>query len=239
MADLNKCLFDESIPQGTDYTSSKKVKSYDEKMTRFRDYAKEAEQIAEALSLKAHENVLEIGCETGGLTVPLTRSCAWITALDVSKPMLDYARKKARTSNVHNVTFAKGGFLSHGQENGSFDAVLTNAALHHLPDFWKMAALLKINRLLREDGRFFLGDVIFNYPPEQYKERSFSWIGQMTEAFGSSGAKEAETHLKEEYSTFGWIIEGMLERTGFEWERVGGDDYYGRYKCRKVKDFPE
>ncbi len=234
--ELDQYLYNESLPKGTDYTDPCKVMEYDAKMLSFRDYARESGLIKQVLDLKAHQTVVEIGCGTGGLTIHLARCCNRLYGLDVSKTMLDYARKKAEDANVKNITFQQGGFLTHGREDASVDAVVTNAALHHLPDFWKMAALLKINRMMKAEGRLFLGDVIFSYPPEQYKERSLDWIVQMGEKTGNGD--EARTHLKEEYSTFSWIMESILEHAGFDWKRVGGDEYYALYLCKKARSFP-
>jgi hypothetical protein len=45
-----------------------------------------------------------------------------------------------------------------------------------------------------------------------------------------------ETHVREEYSTFGWIIEGMLTRAGFEIEQANYlTPEYAQYVCRKRK----
>jgi hypothetical protein len=42
-------------------------------------------------------------------------------------------------------------------------------------------------------------------------------------------------HIREEHSTFGWIIEGMLRQAGFAIEEA---DYfapeYAQYFCRKI-----
>ena len=42
-------------------------------------------------------------------------------------------------------------------------------------------------------------------------------------------------HVREEHSTFGWIIEGMLARAGFRIRRTDcGGPAYGDYTCVKI-----
>jgi hypothetical protein len=55
------------------------------------------------------------------------------------------------------------------------DLVTTKYALHHLPDFRKAAALVRINRMLRPVGRLFLRDVVFSFEARGLSmETSFS-----------------------------------------------------------------
>ncbi len=50
--------------------------------------------------------------------------------------------------------------------------------------------------------------------------------------------EECKTHIKEEYSTFDWILRGMIERAGFSIERVEQDDNLAdEYLCKKIKSF--
>lgn len=46
-------------------------------------------------------------------------------------------------------------------------------------------------------------------------------------------ADDFETHVWEEYSTFTWIIEGMLARVGFEFESNYLSPTMAEYICRK------
>ena len=47
-------------------------------------------------------------------------------------------------------------------------------------------------------------------------------------------ADELATHVREEFSTYSWILEAMLQRTGFEVvERGFRRSAYGAYTCRR------
>jgi SAM-dependent methyltransferase len=57
----------------------------------------------------------------------------------------------------------RAGFLSYEHEGDPPDAVFTRNALHHLPDFWKAAALERIARLLRPRGVLLLRDIVYSF----------------------------------------------------------------------------
>ncbi|OKH28933.1 class I SAM-dependent methyltransferase [Chroogloeocystis siderophila] len=56
--------------------------------------------------------------------------------------MLSYAQNKAQKTGVTKIEFHQAGFLSY-QHQDQLDFVITKNALHILPNFWKMAALLQ------------------------------------------------------------------------------------------------
>ena len=70
-----------------------------------------------------------------------------MVAIDIDAPVLGLAR--APFPDVP-VTWCHGNVLIHPLEQESFDAVLSNAALHHLPD--ARAALRRLSQLVRPGG---------------------------------------------------------------------------------------
>ncbi len=68
-----------------------------------------------------------------------------------SEAMIAQARKKLN-NHSHNLKFVKAGFLSYKHEAEPVDVIMTRAAFHHLPDFWKQIALLRMNNMLKMDG---------------------------------------------------------------------------------------
>lgn len=86
-------------------------------------------------------------------------------------------------------------------------------AFHHLPDFWKGLVLQRMNGMLRSGGLLYIHDVIF---AQADAETNISrWIEQLREVGGEPFGEEIATHVREEFSTFAWIMDGLLERTGF------------------------
>ena len=57
---------------------------------------------------------------------------------------------------------------------------------------------------------------------------------------GTKFKDEVETHIREEYSTFSWILEGLIERAGFKIEKSRtADGFITEYHCVKVEDINE
>lgn len=87
--------------------------------------------------------------------------------------------------------------------------------LHHLPDFWKQSARLRLSKAIHPSGRLYLQDVAFSFDAEVYDFASEAWVHRMPGESGFSRS-EFETHLREEFSTYSWVLEGFLEQVGFE-----------------------
>lgn len=114
--------------------------------------------------------------------------------------MLSYAQDKAERVGVNTVQFHRAGFLTYEHQGNLADFVVTKNALHILPDFWKMAAFLRIAGLLKPKGVLYLRDVIFSFPPREYKTVINEWIQQVAKSEGQGWtAKDFETHVREEY----------------------------------------
>lgn len=225
-------MYDEFVHTGTDFSDVKKVEAYDGKMSKFRDFKGESELILGALDIKPGDTLLEIGTGTGHLARAAAGRCKRVYAVDVSKPMLEYAGSKAEREGIRNVEWVHAGFLTFDFPGIEFDCVVSNAALHHLPDLWKAVALGRVHRSLKPGGRFFLGDVIFSWGIGEMESRVNAWIdGYKT--IDEELRCEAMGHLKEEYSTFSWIIEGMLGRTGFRYRLLAESNNFMAYLCTR------
>ena len=93
--------------------------------------------------------------------------------MDLSAGMLRYAKKKAASRGVANVDFLQGGFLTYRHLGAPLDAIVTQLALHHLPDFWKQVALIRMAGMLKDGGKLCLRDVVFSFDVREY-ESNFS-----------------------------------------------------------------
>jgi SAM-dependent methyltransferase len=109
------------------------------------------EWIVSHYDLRPGEHVLELGCGTGsmwqGVTPP--EDCH-VTLTDLSTGMLETARKN--TEHLH-ADYAVCDAMAIPYDNNSFDVVIANMMLYHVPDI--DLALREIRRVLKPDGRFF------------------------------------------------------------------------------------
>jgi len=214
--------YDEMKSCGVDFSSFFVARLYDKYHQTFRDYRRESEQIVAALGLDSSATVLDMGCGTGAFVIHAAPHYRKIYAVDISRAMLSRARRKARKTGLTNIEFHRGGFLTYEHTDDPVDAIVSVVALHHLPDFWKLVALHRLASMLRPDGRLYLFDVVFSFDIKQYEPSVERFVEKMNVRTMPDGRRAAQTHVREEYGTCGWIMEGLLERAGF---RIDDADY--------------
>lgn len=102
-----------------------------------------------------------------------------------------------------------------------------------LPDFWKAAALTRMHAMLRPGGRLFLRDIVFSFAARDYTAGAEGWIARMARAEGTGFTRaDFATHVRDEHSPFAWILEGMIERSGFRILAAEKEDpAYADYLC--------
>ena len=88
--------------------------------------------ICSKLPVTREDVILDVGCGTGVVTLPLSKRCKAIHALDAGEKVIEQARLRAQQENVTNVTYHVGGALSLPFENNFFDHVLMYAVIHYL-----------------------------------------------------------------------------------------------------------
>jgi len=226
--------YDETKPCGVNYNNFLLARVYDTYHQMFRDFRQEAERILSVLGLGPRATAIDMGCGTGAFAVHAAGCCRRIYAVDVSRAMLNRARRKARRARLTNIEFHRGGFLTYEHEAEPVDAIVSVAALHHLPDFWKLVALHRLAAMLKPNGLFYLFDVVLSFDVAEHEAAIARFIKTMSVHIGPNGQAESETHFREEYSTCGWIMEGLLQRAGFDVQTADyRDPFLAVYLCAK------
>ena len=226
--------YNETKPCGVNYNDVWRAWVYDRCQQSFRDYKAESDQIIALLGLGTDATVIDMGCGTGAFTIHAAKYFKKVFAIDISKAMLKRARKKARKARLGNIEFCNSGFLTYEHSAEPVDAVVSVTALHHLPDFWKMIGLQRLARMVKMGGKVYIKDVVFSFDPARYKSRIKAFIQLMTNRTEPGMKWDLETHFRQEYSTFGWIMEGLLERAGFRIDKADyKDDFFATYLCTK------
>jgi ubiquinone/menaquinone biosynthesis C-methylase UbiE len=233
---MKEWMYDEFTHVGVDYSQQDQADLYDDQMERFRDYDAEAKAFVETMGTPHPEalTVVDLGCGTGAFSIHAAQYLKKVYAVDVSEAMLAIAQSKATAKGIHNIEFCHAGFLQF-QVSTPVDVVFSKWAFHHLPDYWKQAALFNINRMLKMDGVFMLTDLVFRYDPD-YEQTIDAMIHDLSKNFDEAFIQETRVHIRDEYSTFDWILRGLIERAGFSLEHVNAEDMLAsEYICRKYR----
>lgn len=185
-------------------------------------------------SLARRWNTPALGAGTGTLALAAAPACRRVVAVDVSPAMVAATKLKVADLAVSNVECAQAGFLSDEHRGSPADFVYSRNALHHLPDFWKAVALGRIALMLRPNRILRLRDIVFAFDPGGANSFIADWLESGSEEADEGWTRaELEEHLRDEHSTFSWLLEPILERTGFV---VRDADYgsrriYAQYVC--------
>lgn len=228
--------FDESKMAGIDFADVTQVEAYDRNQTSSTPEKEQA--LVTRLGISREHSVIDVGAGTGNFAIQAALNGASVHAVDISSAMLAYAHSKAQKLGATNIEFHQAGFLSYKHQDKLADFIVTKNALHILPDFWKMTAFLNIAAMLKVKGIFYLRDGIFSFPPAEYRAAIDEWISQVAKPEGEGWtAQDFEMHVREEHSTYAWIIEGMLTRAGFA---IAQANYispnYAEYLCIKTTE---
>ena len=209
-------LYHEQSQTGTDFADEATAREWDLRAQHQRAFGHEAETIANELSLAPDSLVWEIGTGGGELALNLAGCCKQVYASDTSPVMLRIAKQKAGERAIGNVMFEEGGFLSGFTPPWPVDGIITQLALHHLPDFWKLEALKRISGFLKRNGKLYLRDIFFPPNIPDYNAYIAGMLAAIRSTSGAELADQTATHIRDEFSTFTWVVEEMLKQAGFE-----------------------
>lgn len=195
-------------------------------------------ELLRRLGLSETSEVVDLGAGTGQFTLAAASVSARVVAVDVSPVMLNILKNKVREARQGNIDIVQSGFLTYEHQGNPVDFLYSRFALHHLPDFWKSIALQRLRRITRPGGILRLWDVVYNFSPEDAERNLEAWCATLTDEEDEGGWTRAdiEEHIRDEHSTFTWLLEPMLERSGFRIEEAeySPDRIFARYVARAV-----
>jgi putative AdoMet-dependent methyltransferase len=88
--------------------------------------------------------------------------------------------------------------------------------------------------MLKYSGKYCLRDVVYLFETSEYKEYFAKFIEQASIRAGDEFARLMSDHVKNEYSTLDWIMQGMIERAGLDVIRAEHKHgFFGLYLCTK------
>lgn len=198
--------------------------------------AGEEVDLLRSLGLCSTSVVVDLGTGTGQFALAASSVGARVVAVDVSPVMLAELRQKVERAGTTNVEVVQAGFLDYAHGGAPADIIYSRYALHHIPDFWKGVALARAHSTLRPGGLLRLWDVVYNFGPEDAEARLEAWCATGGPE-GEEGWSRAdyEEHVRDEHSTYTWILEAMAERVGFAVEQAdySSDGIFAKYVFRR------
>ena len=134
-----------------DFYSNYSDKILDKKLNSpypLRSYVHKANWLTILKHIKPGDKVLEVGCGEGVLAVLMSKKGAYVTAVDISEPNIKNAKEYSLKEGVDNIDFSISDAESLPFEDSSFDVVVADNVLEHVPNFEK--GVLEIKRVTKE-----------------------------------------------------------------------------------------
>jgi len=226
-------LLDELALAGLEHVDPAAVAVYDRKAGF--DPAPDIALLRE-LGLDEGSALVDFGAGNGTFALAVAAVAARVVAVDVSPAMVAAMRAKVAAEGVRNVECVRAGFLTYQHVGRPADIIYSRNALHHLPDFWKAIALSRVASMLRPAGVLRLRDLVYSFEPAEAETFIGAWI-ESGAASSSAGwtPDELRAHVRDEHSTYAWILEELLQRAGFRLEDVRYDAsrIFGEYVAVK------
>ncbi len=226
-------MLDELADAGRENLDPDHVARYDDKEPA--DAGAEV-RLLQRLGLDATSTLLDAGAGTGQLALAAAAVCARVIAVDVSPVMLARLRSTRETRSIVGVECVNAGMLTYEHRGAPVDVAYSRYALHHLPDFWKAVALTRIYDVLRPGGVLRLWDIVYGFDPADAAVRLEAWCATGGESNETAWTRdELEEHVRDEHSTFTWLLEPMIKRAGFVIDdaEYSDDQISARYVVRK------
>lgn len=216
---------------GDEHLDAAYVSGYDRKAGS--DPAADLEMLR-GLGLDETSTLVDLGAGTGTLAVAAAPLCRRVVAVDVSPAMVAALRANVERRGLANVECVRAGFLTYEHGGEPADFVYSRNALHHLPDFWKGIALRRTAEMLRPGGVLRLHDLVYAFEPSEAAGAIEAWVANGA-ARPEDGwtREELETHVREEHSTYDWLLRSLLTHAGFEIREasVRPSRTYAAYVC--------
>jgi ubiquinone/menaquinone biosynthesis C-methylase UbiE len=168
------------------------------------------EALVDSLSITPPLDVLDLGCGDGTTAIPLAKTGANVTGIDIAQNLVEAGRKRAAAEGLTRLRFQEGD-ASHLEdvENESFDLTLSIFGAMFAPLPFDVAR--EMLRVTRPGGRIVMGNWIPNDPTfvSQVLKISSQFTPAPPEGFISPMTWGVESHIMERFGQAGVAAEGI------------------------------
>ncbi|KAK9387251.1 S-adenosyl-L-methionine-dependent methyltransferase [Lipomyces mesembrius] len=132
-------------------------------------------------NVKTGETVIDLGCG-GGIDVLLSAAKVGpdgrAVGIDMTKDMLDLARRNADKAGVFNASFIEASITSIPLDSSVADCIVSNCVINLVPKADKPLVFLEIFRLLKPGGRVAISDILAKKElPSEVREDLSLYVG--------------------------------------------------------------
>jgi ubiquinone/menaquinone biosynthesis C-methylase UbiE len=191
-----------------------------------------------ARGLGAGSTLVDLGAGTGTFALAAAADCRRVIAVDISTAMLRALQARIGALGLSNIEAVQAGLLSYQHTGEAADFIYARHCLHQLPDMWKALALRRMATVLRPGGVLRVRDLLLRCEVDAVDAVVEGWLADAAQRPEDGWTRvELETHLRQEFSTFTWLFEAILERAGFSIQDANYADsrMYATYTCVRVR----
>lgn len=188
-----------------------------------REQQVDAEKFIDQLEVDHNSIVADLGCGEAKFLAAISSGIRKGIGIDASVHMLEAARRSLTDLDIRNVELIHSDFRTFDIGFEVADAVMSNYAIHHVPDGDKEEVFRRIHATLRSGGIFRLEDDSFNFPRDELEERVPEIMTQWERHFGPVGWKFMKEKLAgDDFENTSYLddLTQMIESAGLELNSV-------------------
>jgi ubiquinone/menaquinone biosynthesis C-methylase UbiE len=162
------------------------------------------EAIIQSMAIVPPLRVLDLGCGDGTTAIPLARTGAEVTGIDIARNLVDAGNKRAAAGGLSRLKFQEGDASNlEGVESQTFDLTISIFGAMFAPKPFDVAK--EMVRVTRRGGRIVMGNWIPNDPTfvSQVLKISSAFTPPPPEGFISPMTWGVESHILERFGQAG------------------------------------
>ncbi len=178
-------------------------------------------RLADAFIPRRKVRILEVGCGRGFLTLELARKGHEVLGIDLDEEVVKTARRVMKSdpykSKRATLEYEVADFSSWNTAGRSYDLVIFNRVLHHIPR--PNSVLDKVKHLLTFRGRI----ICIEYAYDRFERRSATWFYHIRRVLEQAGWFASNKRLSDN-------IQVSVNRIMKDWHKHGRKERLNRFK---------